>query len=132
MSTRDFTHVIQDINALYLGAKLTYAALMDDENVPFKLKSVYERLLRERVTPETSLEAHFYHMDDSGFDFRVMKRLKVKAKVMMPSGSDRAPYTEKIFRVEELVKIPPAEKEAAGFMIQEIIYSKLALFSFTM
>lgn len=36
----DFKYVLQDTNCVYFGRELTYAEMMDREDVPFKYKAV--------------------------------------------------------------------------------------------
>ena len=40
IQNNDFKYVIQDTNCVYFGKELTYAEIMDKEDVPFKFKAV--------------------------------------------------------------------------------------------
>ena len=38
----DFKYVMQDTGNIYIGARLTYAELMDQEMLPFKMKTIIQ------------------------------------------------------------------------------------------
>lgn len=43
----DFKYVMQDTGNIYIGARLTYAELMDQEMLPFKMKTIIPALFPE-------------------------------------------------------------------------------------
>lgn len=48
----DFKYVLQDTNTIYFGRELTYAEMMDREDVPFKFKAV----LSAHIARDTDLD----------------------------------------------------------------------------
>lgn len=134
---QDYKYVMQDTGNLYLGAKYTYDELLDNEDVPFKLKTVIHRNIAPEIDTETSLESHFYYMTDQGFVYETCKQLKIKVKYSVPVekkslfGKRKISYQTKVLKLEKFVAISPAEKEEMGIMIQEIGMSKMALMVFS-
>ena len=52
---KDYKYFMQDTGTVYLGAKLSYAEIMQDEMVSFKLKSIVEHYILKDTDPETTL-----------------------------------------------------------------------------
>lgn len=135
---QDYKYVMQDTGNLYLGAKYTYEELMENEDVPFKFKTFIERYIRPKLDTDTTLESHFYYMDDGGFVYQAFRQLKIKIKFMVPAekttlfGRKKTVYQTKVMKLERFVALAPAQKEKMGVMIQEIGMSKLALMTFRM
>ena len=134
---QDYKYVMQDTGSIYLGAKYTYTELMENEDVPFKLKTVLLRYIAVDLDPETTLESHFYHMEPKGFVYEACKQLKIKVKYSVPEekssllGKRRILYETQTVKLEKFVAMCPAQKERQGVLIQEIGLSKLALMSFS-
>ncbi|MFR9235404.1 MAG: hypothetical protein ACLVLH_21410 [Eisenbergiella massiliensis] len=51
MADQDFKYVIQDLTNVYIGARYTYEEMLEDDNVPHKLKEVIVRILLTEVAP---------------------------------------------------------------------------------
>lgn len=58
MADQDFKYVIQDLTNVYIGARYTYEEMLEDDNVPHKLKEVIVRILLTEVAPDTTPENH--------------------------------------------------------------------------
>lgn len=136
----DFKYVMLDTAFLYLGAKYSYTELIENEEVPFKLRSVFERYIIPEMDPETTLESHFYHMESKEFSYKTYRQLKIKIKVsrlvekkgFLGLGKPKRVYVSEIIPLDKFVAIPKAQKERDGFLIQEIVISKLALMGFVL
>lgn len=136
----DFKYVMLDTAFLYLGAKYSYAELIENEEVPFKLRSVFERYIIPEMDPETTLESHFYHMESKEFSYKTYRQLKIKIKVsrlvekkgFLGLGKPKRVYVSEIIPLDKFVAIPKVQKERDGFLIQEIVISKLALMGFVL
>lgn len=132
----DYKYVLQDTSQIFLGGKYTFQELLDNENVPFKLRMILERYLLHEVDFGTTLESHFYFLKEGEFIVKAYKQLKVKIKFNMIEerknllGKKVRQYTTEIFPVDQFVKMPAEEKEKLGVVIQEILISKLAMMSF--
>ena len=123
----DFKYVMQDTGNIYIGARLTYAELMDQEMLPFKMKT----------SLETTLESEFYYLEKGSFLYETFAQLRIKVKVNVLTekkslfGKKKMVYTEKILTLKELTKMNLARKKASGMIIREIIVSKLGLMTFS-
>lgn len=134
VSNRDYKYIMQDISTVYIGAKYTYRELLEEEDVPFKLKVLVNRfILPEVKEEELSLESHLYYMEGSGFLYQTFLQLKVRVKISILrkkkkfGGKREVCYTTETVKLQDFVKIPPEEKEKKGILIQEVSLSKLAL-----
>lgn len=134
----DYKYILQDISTMYLGARYTYRELTEVVDIPFKVKNMVNHYIlpelgKEEITEDISLESHFYYMEEKGFAYQTYLQLKTKVKFNVLQekkgfgGKVKKSYTTEVMKLQDFVKIPPAEKEAKGIMIQEISISKLAL-----
>lgn len=134
---KDYKYFMQDTGSVYLGAKLSYAEIMQDEMVNFKYKSIVEHYIFKDTEPETTLESHFYYMTKEQFSCRTYEQLRVKLKVCILEekrslfGKKRMGYSTKLMPLAALVDMNLAQKKAKGLVIQELAISKLALMSFS-
>lgn len=130
----DYQYIMQDISHVYLGAKYTYEELIEDERIPFKIKSLVNRYIKPELAGEDlSLESHFYYMTGQGFAYQTFLQLKTRVKISILEEKKglrkkgRREYVTRTLALKDFVKIPPEEKEEKGVLIQEIAFSKLAL-----
>ncbi len=130
----DYKYIMQDVSTIYLGAKYTYEELTEENDIPFKIKSLVNRYIKPELDGENlSLESHFYYMEPKGFAYQTYLQMKTVVKISIIEekkgfgGKVKKVYTTKTMKLKDFVKIPPAEKEKQGIMIQEVSFSKLAL-----
>ena len=132
----DYKYVMQDTYQLYLGSRYTFREILNNEEIPFKFRLIAERYLYQEIDPETTLESLFYYLEEDNIQFRIFKQLKmkVKANVIVEkkslTGKVKKVYTTQVIPVQQLVTQSPAQKEAVGMVIQEIMCSKLAMMAF--
>ena len=129
----DFKYYMQDLERNYFGARYSYDELLQNEMVPFKLKSIITKYIKDYVDHDVTLESHFYHMTKETYDYRIYKQLRSRIRVSQYKDETKPEkgFKEKIYTIESLVKISPEEKEKMGMIVREIIISKLALFGFS-
>ena len=134
---KDFKYVMQDMGAVYLGARYSYAELLEEEMIAFKLKTIISRYILKDVDASATLESHFYYMTPESFSYQTFRELKVKIKVSLPeekrslTGKVKHVYKDKIYTLKELAELNLARKKQLGLIIREISVSKLGLMSFT-
>lgn len=136
----DYKYVMLDTAFLYLGAKYSYGELVENEDVPFKMRAALERYILPEMDPETTLESHFYHMDSKEFSYKTYHQLKIKVKVsrlvekkgFFGLGKVKRVYTSELIPLEKFVAMTKSQKEHDGILIQEIVISKLALMGFVL
>lgn len=134
---RDYKYFMQDTGSVYLGAKLSYAEILQDQMVNFKYKSIVEHYIFKDTDPETTLESHLYYMTKEQFSYRTYEQLKAKVKVNILEekktffGRKKTGYTTKLIPLAAFADMNLAQKKAKGVVIQELALSKLALMSFS-
>lgn len=133
---RDYKYFMQDTGSIYLGAKLSYAEILQDEMVNFKYKSIVEHYIFKDTVPETTLESQLYYMTREQFSYRTYEQLKARVKISILEekkslfGKKKRGYVTKTMPLAAFVDINLAQKKAQGVVIQELILSKLGLMSF--
>ncbi|MBE5822711.1 MAG: hypothetical protein E7308_01435 [Butyrivibrio sp.] len=133
VNENDFKYYMQDIERYYFGARYSYSELLNNEMVPFKYKTIITKYLKDEVDYETTLESHLYYMNSEGFDYRIYKQLRSRVRTSLykdPAKREKG-FKEKVYTIEQLVKIDKEEKERLGIIVRELIVSKLALFGFS-
>lgn len=134
---RDYKYFMQDTGSVYLGAKLSYAEILQDEMVNFKYKSIVEHYIFKDTDPQTTLESHLYYMTKDQFSYRTYEQLKAKVKVNILEekktllGGKKTGYTTKLMSLAAFVDMNLAQKKARGVVIQELALSKLGLMTFS-
>lgn len=133
---RDYKYFMQDTGSVYLGAKLSYAEILQDEMVNFKYKSIVEHYIFKDTDPETTLESQFYYMTKEQFSYRTYEQLKARVKISILEekkslfGKKKTGYVTKTMPISDFADISLARKKAQGVVIQELILSKLGLMAF--
>ena len=134
---RDYKYFMQDTGSVYLGVKLSYAEILQDEMVNFKYKSIVEHYIFKDTDPETTLESQLYYMTKEQFSYKTYQQLKARVKVSILEeekslfGKKKRGYVTKTMPLAEFVDINLAQKKAQGVVIQELALSKLGLMSFS-
>ena len=134
----NYKYSLQDTAKVYIGAKYTFAELLDQDEVAFKFRLIVERyiLAEKEVDPEDTLETHLYDLKPDSFLVKIYDRIKARVKINIIEekkrifGRGKKRYVTKELNIRELVAMTPEEKEAKGVVIQEISMSKLALAAF--
>ncbi|MBQ3796203.1 MAG: hypothetical protein II842_07945 [Butyrivibrio sp.] len=129
----DFKYFMQDIERNYFGARYSYNELLNNEMVPFKFKTIISKYLKDDIDLGATLESHLYYMTTDTYDYQIYKQLKARVRVSQYKNEKDSSkgFKEKIYKIEELVRIDSLEKEEKGIIIREMIISKLALFAFS-
>lgn len=134
---RDYKYFMQDTGFVYLGAKLSYAEILRDEMVNFKLKSIVEHYIFKDTDAETTLESHLYYMTKEQFSYRTYEQLRAKVKINVFEekktifGKKKTGYVTKLMPIAAFAEMNLAQKKAKGVVIQELAISKFSLMSFS-
>ena len=99
---RDFKYVVQDTSHAYLGAKMTFAELIEYDDVPFKIKSIVMKYAVPLVGEKGTFVDFFGKITEDSFEFQVVKQLRVKVKAGI--------YETKVKRGKE-IRITAAKTE---------------------
>ncbi|MCM1542513.1 MAG: hypothetical protein NC121_14810 [Blautia sp.] len=129
----DYKYSMQDTNRLYVGSKYTMGELLEDEDILFKFRMIVERYILPESDLEDTLETHLYYLEKGKFLVQTYKHMKARVKVNLIEekksllGKQKKEYVTRNLTIDELVEMPPEEKERKGLVIQELSVSKLAL-----
>ena len=140
----DYKYSMQDVSRIYVGCKYTFGELLEEEEIPFKFRLIMERYILQEADRQDTLESHLYYLAPGSFPVKMYRQMKAKVKVNLiqekkspfgfgsekkrnHNGESKKEYVTKMLTIEELVSVPPAEKEQQGYVIQELCVSKLAL-----
>ena len=128
---------MQDAGTIYLGARFSYAEILEQEMVSFKYKSIVQHYILKDTDPETTLESQLYYMTSDQFSYKTYLQLKAKVKVSMLTqkkslfGKEKIAYENKVMKLDEIVGMNLAQKKKCGIIIHELVLSKLALMGFS-
>ncbi|MCQ2494344.1 MAG: hypothetical protein MJ104_07060 [Lachnospiraceae bacterium] len=129
----DYKYSMQDTNCLYVGAKYTFAEIMENEEILFKFRKVAAESLMNGSDKDDTLETMLYYLEPHDFRVQVLKQMRSKIRVNVIKekkglfGKTKKEYTTEFITVPKLVAMSVAEKEAVGMVIQELRVNKMAL-----
>ncbi|MBP3350908.1 MAG: hypothetical protein J6L65_00720 [Lachnospiraceae bacterium] len=134
----DYKYVMTDTAFLYIGSKYSYREIWENEDIPFKFRTIVERYLIPEIGAETTLESDLYHMTEKDFTCRTYLQLRAKVKVsqlvtkkgFLGLGKPKRVYQTVMIPLAQFVKLTKEEKEKDGIFIQELSINKLALMAF--
>ncbi len=127
----DFKYIMQDVSRYYFGGRLSYNDILEDEMAPFKFKTILERYVLKDIEKSNTLESHLYYLTSESPEWRIFKQLKAKVRVTHYKKGSKDRYTESLFTMDQIASYTKEEKEEQGFIVRELIISKLALFAFS-
>ena len=101
---REFKAVVQDMTHVYIGAQMSVREIMAFEDVPFKVKAVFNV-------------------------YQVIKQLKLKFKVGIYSDKNgKQIYKSKTLTPDEYLDLYSSDEK---YFCEEIVFNKLALLAFS-
>ncbi|MBQ8822770.1 MAG: hypothetical protein IJZ82_09020 [Lachnospiraceae bacterium] len=127
----DYKYVMVDTSFIYLGAKYTYGELLENEDVAFKLRTIFERYIMPELSGDTTLEEHFQHMEKD-LAYKTYKQLKIKLKISKPVmqknifGKTSKKYISENVPLDKYLEM----RQDGEILVQEVVFGKLALMSF--
>ena len=72
----NYKYSLQDTAKVYIGAKYTFAELLEQDEVAFKFRLIVERyiLAEKEVDPQDTLETHLYYLKPDSFLVKIYHR----------------------------------------------------------
>ncbi len=131
----DYKHFIEDFSNLYLGGRLSYSEIFDNEEIPFKLRAILMKYMIEGIDPDTTIENHLFFIDKSSMAYYVYKKLRAKfvLNIYSPDGHGKGKpgYRIKEYEIDEVLDNPEIMAHKDTIFLQEIRVKKLKLLSVT-
>lgn len=81
----DFKFILQDSSYIYFGKELSYADIIENEDVPFKFKAIVNNYVKKDLPQDSALEEkmaiHLLELSDDAFSIKVYEQLKLKVRI---------------------------------------------------
>lgn len=129
----DFKYVIQDTNCVYFGRELTYAEMMDKEDVPFKFKAVISAHIAREIDLNKKMVEHILEISESAFSYRIFEQLRLTVRVHYKvsakgfGGKIKEKWVHKACSIGQFCKEYRDKTMQSEVMIEDFSISKLAL-----
>lgn len=136
-NNNDFKYVIQDTNCVYFGKELTYAEMMDKDDVPFKFKAVISAHIAKDADINQTMAAHILQISDQEFSYRIFEQLKLTVRVCYKvqkkgfGGKIKDKWIHKTCSLKQFCVDYHGQVSGGDAMIEDFSISKLALMTFS-
>lgn len=131
--TQDFKYVIQDTNCVYFGKELTYAEMMDKDDVPFKFKAVISTHIARDTDLNRKMADHILQMSEKEFSYRIFEQLKLTVRVCYKiqkkslGGKVKDKWIHKACTLRRFCSAYRSQVIEGDMIIEDFSISKLAL-----
>ena len=126
---REFKAVVQDMTHIYVGAQMSVSELMTFEDVPFKVKAVFNKFFGDEAQRNEKICVLLADINREDFVYQAVKQLKLKFKVGIYSEKNgKTVYKSKTLTPDEYLDLHSSEEK---YFDEEIIFNKLALLAFS-
>jgi len=102
MAERDYKHVVQDATNVYIGGKLSYAEMMELDEIPFKLKTILSQYILKEVAADTTIENHIFYITPEDMSYMIYKRLKAGFSLYV-FDEEKGGYKNREYKIDEIV-----------------------------
>ena len=121
-----FKYVMTDISNIYVGAKFSYDELIEQEDIPQKLREV---IFRE-VAGDTTIENHLFYLTQNSSSYKAYKKMKANFKLSVWEPAKRfrkAGYVNKSYELDEIVGNQALFAAKDTIIVEEVRISKIGL-----
>ncbi len=126
---REFKAVVQDMTHVYIGAQMSVREIMAFEDVPFKVKAVFNKFFGKEEERDEKICDLTGRINRDDFVYQVIKQLKLKFKVGMYSDKNgKQIYKSKTLTPDEYLDLYSSDEK---YFCEEIVFNKLALLAFS-
>lgn len=132
-NNNDFKYVIQDTNCVYIGKELTYAEMMDKDDIPFKFKAVISAHIARDTDLDRKMADHILQMSEQEFSYRIFEQLKLMVRVYYKiqkkslGGKMKDKWIHKAYSLRQFCTEYRSQVADGDMMIEDFSISKLAL-----
>jgi hypothetical protein len=129
----DFKYIIQDTNCVYFGKELTYAEMLDKDDLPFKFKAIISAYVSKDTDLNVKMTDHILNMADNEFSKRIFEQLKMTVRVYYKTekrglgGKTKVRWVHKACPLKKIKDEYRDEIINGNVKIEDISISKLAL-----
>ena len=132
----DFKYVIQDINSLYFGKELKYSEMLENEDIPFKVKAIIHEYVQKDTDVNNNMAEHLMEISKDDFTFKVFEQLKMSVRICYQvekqsfTGKIKEKWEHKSCHLKQFCELYREDVKNGSVDIEEISISKLALMAF--
>lgn len=129
----DFKYVIQDMNNVYLGRELTYAEMLDREDIPFKFKALINVHIQRDTDLGLKISEHLLQISREDFSYRIFEQLKLAVRICYKEtkkgfgGRVKEKWIHKACPVKQFCEEYRAAAAEGSVQVEDVSISKLAL-----
>lgn len=133
MKNDDFKYIIQDTNCVYFGKELTYAEMLEKDEVPFKFKAIISAYVSKDTDLNVKMTDHILNMSNNEFSMRIYEQLKTTIRVYYKTekkglgGRTKEKWVHKACSVKKFAQEYGDGIRNGDVAVEDISISKLAL-----
>ncbi len=130
LNENDYKYIIEDFSNYYIGARLSYQELADDENTPGRLKDAVYRTFFKEIAPSMTIGEHLLKLEDTSVCHMAFSQLRIRIKVTAliqkpdKKGNLKEVYETKDYSLDEFLKQKEIKENPEQYLIQEICFKK--------
>ena len=129
----DFKYVIQDTGHIFFGKELTYAEMMDRNDVPFKFQAIIGSYISKDADLSNRIVDHLMKITKEEFSYRIYDQLKLQVRFFYKEektgllGQKKEKWVHKTSKMQEFLQNYKEMVEREEATIEDISISKLGL-----
>lgn len=133
----DFKFILQDSSNIYFGKELSYADIMENEDVPFKFKAIISNYVKKDLPQDSTMEEkmalHLLELAEDAFSVKVYEQLKLKVRIFYKEekknifGQIKDKWIHKTCTLQEYRNEYKEKVLKQEVRVEEVSISKLAL-----
>lgn len=130
LNENDYKYLIEDFSNYYIGARLSYQELADNENTPGRLKDALYRTFFKEIDPSVTIEEHLRGLEDTSPCRLAFFQLRIRIKVTSlqqkadKKGNLKEVYETTDYSLEDFLKQEQIRENPQAYLIQEISFKK--------
>lgn len=128
MPDRDYRIVVQDMTNVYIGALLTYAEIMDLDEIPFKLKSILDHTILKEVDADTTISDHVFFIKYNDVSYKTYSDMHARFRLNVPKSTNEGiRYESREYTISEIVSDDYLHSIMDNVWVEELHIGKLYL-----
>lgn len=129
----DFKYMMQDTGHIFFGKELTYAEMMDRDDVPFKFQAIIGSYFSKDAELSDRILDHLMKITKDEFSYRIYDQLKLQVRFFYKEekmglfGHKKEKWVHKTCKMQEFLQNYKEMVEKGEATIEDISISKLGL-----
>ncbi len=129
----DFKYMMQDTGHIFFGKELTYAEMMDRDDVPFKFQAIIGSYFSKDTELSDRILDHLMKITKDEFSYRIYDQLKLQVRFFYKEekmglfGHKKVSWVHKTCKMQEFLQNYKEMVEKGEATIEDISISKLGL-----